>query len=318
MKNLLFTAFLLVSTTLADAQYWAGNTGHELIPGQDDISNSTVADGPFAGWAGFMSGGQFQNGATNKFAMEFLAGTTDQGGKQGRRGPAGVNCDVDDENQQIGTVTFDYGGMDGYVRVGSDDKHMSGMMMRGGITLDPGFKLSANHQFRWVQAYQETKFDGTVGSWTVDSPDPATSPLYTNYIAPNPNGVGNMAAALVDVPFDSDGLMFKTLDFVSYLVCYDLGTKDIGLLGSFRWGFTHEGNATDGSTGLKSDYLTIYQDGVYSQYNDFKDALGKMSPGWTTFEGCDGCVEVVPEPASLAGLGVMGLAALARRRRRSA
>ncbi len=312
MKRFFYLSLFLMSVSLSSAQYWAGNTGHELIPGQNDISNSVVAAGPFAGWNGFMSGGQIQNGATNNFVIEFLSGTTDQGGPQGRRGPVNVWCDV----EPIGSVTFDYGGVFGYVHTDAGDNQMAGMMMRGGISLDSGFKMNAGASFRWVQMYKETTFDGTVGGWVIDSPAPATSPLYTNYIAPNPNNVGTMAAALVDVPFDSNGQQFMAVDFVSYLACTHAGDKELDLLGSFKWGFTHNGDLANGSTDIKSDYLINYFDGGYYEYDAFKTTLGAMSPGWTTAEGCFDCVVAVPEPALLAAVLPTFLVLLRRRRDR--
>src|SRR5579862_2258552 len=318
MRKLAIVALAVCAAAFANAQYWSDNPATPLIPSQADISSSTPTAGPFAGAPGFMSGGQFQNGATNNFVMEFLSGTTDQGTVEASRGPVAVSCNINGVPQYIGYVTFNYGGMFGYVNNFNASSEMSGMMLRGGISLAPGLTMGADDNFRWVQMYQETQFNGTVGAWTIDSPAPATSPLYTAYTVPNPNNMGTMQAGLADVPFDGYGSSFKSVSFTSFLVCADTGTTNLELLGSFTWGYTHNDSGGGKSSDISSDFATAYQDGVYTNLAAINRALGAQSPGWTPTQGCDDCMvpAATPEPVTVA-LGAAALPlAYARIRRR--
>jgi len=290
MKRSLSISLSLLVPAVLHAQTFPGNPDGNLLPSNAQLPKTFQ---------------QIQNSTPATRTVQATAGTANNGtsvsdpGRQNTK-TSDVFCDT----TKIGTTKFQFGGFTGKVN-GNADNTIGGMMIRGGFTMDPGFKLKAGHNLGWIQRYKET---GGAGTSTIDAPGP--SPLYPVHPVPG------VTAPLVDIPFDTfAGNTITAIDFESVLVCWDTANpKDFFGVGSFLWGYSYGANT------VTTTYALLFTAPITSTFTNLFDAefgaSGTKSTGYTLTAGCDDCFEPVPEPATMAAMA-MGLAVLARRRRRA-
>lgn len=288
-RSTLISLSLLVSAA-AHAQTFPGNPDGNLLPSNAQLPKTFQ---------------QIQASTPATRTVQATAGTATSSTSTSAAGRQNTQTsDAFCSTTKVGTTTFQFGGFTGKVN-GNANNTIGGMMIRGGFTIDPGFKLKTGHNLGWVQRYKET---GGGNTSTIDAPGP--SPLYPVHPVPG------ITTPLVDIPFDTfAGNTITSIDFESVLVCWDTATpKDLHGVGSFLWGYSYGANT------ITSTYALLFTPPITATFttlfNTEFGATGTKGTGWTLTPGCDDCFEAVPEPSSFAVIGV-GLAVLARRRRRA-